>query len=105
MSQQPSNQPQQNQELSRIMHNNWIIDNQIIGDTLQKNSKNKLNLNPTNKSVIIVKPNHGSSSLDVKNNDKLKDSILFNSNIGTNNTIQSGSNHASRSSLRKVAGS
>jgi hypothetical protein len=85
------------------VHNNWIIDNQIIGDTGHKNSKNKLNLNPTNKSVIIVKPNHGSSSLDVKNNDKLKDSIIFNSNTATN--IQSGSNHASRSSLRKLAGS
>ncbi len=54
--------------------------------------------------MIIVKPNHGSSSLDVKNNDKLKDSILFNSNLNAN-PIQSGSNHASRSSLRKVTGS
>lgn len=67
-----------------------------------KSSKNKLAPNVTNKSVIIVKPNHGSSSLDVKNNDKMKDSSLFNSNGVAN---QSSSNNASRSSLRKVAGS
>lgn len=52
------------------MHNNWIIDNQMVGDfSGHRNSKNKLHANPVapNKSVIIVKPNHGSSSLDNKN--------------------------------------
>lgn len=73
----------------------------------QRSSKNKLNTNTTNnKSVIIVKPNHGSSSLDVKHNDKLKDSDMFNSNlIQSQQQNQNASNHASRSSLRKAAGS
>lgn len=92
------------------MHNNWIIDNhQVLGDASgQKNSKNKAPSSSTNKSVIIVKPNHGSSSLDVKSNDKLKDSTLFNTNTTTNpnpHQNNSASNNASRSSLRKMAGS
>lgn len=51
--------------------------------------------------MIIVKPNHGSSSLDVKN-DKMKDSAIFNPALTAN---QSNSNHPSRSSLRKATGS
>lgn len=70
----------------------------------QRSSKNKLNpTNSNNKSVIIVKPNHGSASLDVKNNEKLRDSDMFNSNLVQQN--QNASNHASRGSLRKAAGS
>ncbi len=49
---------------SRIMHNNWIIDNQVVGPVKSKVSN-------SNKSVIIVKPNHG-GSLDNKNTDKDK---------------------------------
>ena len=81
------------------MHNNWIIDNhQLINNNNNDNahhrgSKSKINGNAMgingsaggntstggNKSVIIVKPNHGSSSLDVKDNhnkyeNKMKDS-------------------------------
>lgn len=71
----------------------------------QRSSKNKLNpTNTNNKSVIIVKPNHGSSSLDIRNNDKLKDSEMFNSNLMQHQN-QNASNHASRSSLRKAVGS
>lgn len=91
------------------MHNNWIIDNHQLGDASgQKSSKNKLPTSSTNKSVIIVKPNHGSSSLDVKNSDKLKDSTIFSTNTAINQNAHqnnSASNNASRSSLRKMAGS
>jgi len=89
---------------SRILHNNWIIDNhQVISDSNgHRNSKNKLTANPGNKSVIIVKPNHISSSLDKNNESKMKDSSMFNSSTGV---AQNSSNHASRSSLRKATGS
>jgi len=38
---------------SRIVHNNWIINNQILKDTGLKNQKQT-----SSKSVIVVKPNH-----------------------------------------------
>ena len=44
----------------KYMHNNWIIGNHQIGESKQ-NPKNKGN---SSKSVIIVKPHYGSSSLD-----------------------------------------
>lgn len=72
------------------MHNNWIIDNhQLVNNNSDsgvhhRGSKSKINGNVMgisgsgnagtsgNKSVIIVKPNHGSSSLDVKDNNNNK---------------------------------
>lgn len=63
---------------SRILHNNWIIDNQLIIDHKKKTAAACANNKGGNKSVIIVKPNH----------------ITQNSN--------SGNDHAgSRTSLRK----
>jgi hypothetical protein len=38
---------------SRIVHNNWIINNQVLKETGLKNQKQ-----PSSKSVIVVKPNH-----------------------------------------------
>jgi len=75
-----------------------------------------LNTSGNNKSVIIVKPNHGSSSLDNKYEkerdsrdgkvDKIKDASMFNSNIVLReNQREKDNNNGSRSSLRKTAGS
>jgi hypothetical protein len=44
---------------SRIVHNNWIINSQVLKDTGLKNQKQ-----PSNKSVIVVKPNHALQSSD-----------------------------------------
>ena len=82
------------------MHNNWIIGNHQISES-NKSSKSKILLN-TNKSVIIVKPNLGSSSLDSRVNDQLRESSMFSSNINIKDTAN---NSDSRSSLRKVSGS
>ena len=38
---------------SRIVHNNWIINSQVVKESSLKNQKQ-----PSNKSVIMVKPNH-----------------------------------------------
>ena len=65
---------------SRILHNNWIINKEVIKESINNqqpvynNNKQKTN----NKSVIIVKPNH---------------------------TGQMNNDHGSRSSLRKATGS
>jgi len=82
------------------MHNNWIIGNHQISES-NKSTKSKISQN-TNKSVIIVKPNHGSSSLDSRINDRLRESSMFSSNINIKDTTN---NAGSRSSLRKVPGS
>jgi len=38
---------------SRIVHNNWIINNQVLKEASLKNQKPS-----SGKSVIVVKPNH-----------------------------------------------
>jgi hypothetical protein len=38
---------------SRILHNNWIINSQVLKETNLRNQKQ-----PNSKSVIVVKPNH-----------------------------------------------
>lgn len=102
---------------SRIVHNNWIIDNhQLANDSAHRGSKSKISSGNVhagyaggtgNKSVIIVKPNHGSSSLDVKDNQAkcMKDSGLFNAGERPSTANNNQNGQASRSSLRKVAGS
>lgn len=38
---------------NKILHNNWIINNQVLKESTDKNQKN-----PSSKSVIVVKPNY-----------------------------------------------
>lgn len=66
---------------NKILHNNWIINNQIL-----KESNSKCQKLPGSKSVIIVKPNHHALS------QHLQDS-------------QMQSQTQSRSSLKKGSGS
>ena len=47
---------------SRIVHNNWIINNQVLKENPQKNTKN-----PSSKSVIMVKPNYALQNSDQPN--------------------------------------
>ena len=44
---------------SRIVHNNWIINNQILKESNLKNQKQN-----SGKSVIVVKPNHALQNTD-----------------------------------------
>ena len=44
---------------SRIVHNNWIINNQVLKESNLKNQKQN-----SGKSVIVVKPNHALHNTD-----------------------------------------
>lgn len=52
---------------SRILHNNWIIDNQMIADHKKKTAASSCTNKGSNKSVIIVKPNHVTNSSNNEN--------------------------------------
>ena len=51
---------------SRIIHNNWIINNQVMKEP-HKNNKN-----PSSKSVIMVKPNYALQNSDQPNRGSLR---------------------------------
>ena len=52
---------------SRIVHNNWIINNQVLKESNLKNQKQT-----SNKSVIVVKPNHALQSSDQNQRTSIK---------------------------------
>lgn len=55
------------------MHNNWIINNQVLKEnslTTFKNQKQQ-----SNKSVIIVKPNHALQPTDPNQNQQVRNSV------------------------------
>ena len=46
---------------SRILHNNWIINSQVLKEGSLKSQKQ-----PSSKSVIMVKPNHSMQSTETQ---------------------------------------
>jgi hypothetical protein len=55
------------------MHNNWIINNQVLKESNINNFKNQKQ--PSSKSVIIVKPNHALQPTDQNQTQQSRNSV------------------------------
>ena len=55
------------------MHNNWIINNQVLKESSINTIKNQKQ--PSSKSVIIVKPNHALQAVDQNQTQQSRNSV------------------------------